>query len=100
MARKSTKQNAKAVKKARKGKTAKVKPAKARAKADDKALHGQTKPWSKAEVEEAFRRFQAAMPEPKGELQHINPFTLLVAVVLSAQATDSGVNKATAELFA
>ena len=53
-----------------------------------------------AEVEEAFRRFQAAMPEPKGELQHVNPFTLLVAVVLSAQATDAGVNKATPALFA
>ena len=39
------------------------------------------------------------MPEPKGELQHINPFTLLVAVVLSAQATDAGVNKATPALF-
>ena len=41
----------------------------------------------------------AAMPEPKGELFHINPFTLLVAVVLSAQATDAGVNKATPALF-
>ena len=40
------------------------------------------------------------MPEPKGELQHVNPFTLLVAVVLSAQATDAGVNKATPALFA
>src|SRR5262249_44132793 len=53
-----------------------------------------------AEIEEAFRRFQAASPEPKGELKHINPFTLLVAVVLSAQATDAGVNKATPALFA
>ena len=44
--------------------------------------------------------FQAANPEPKGELKHINPFTLLVAVVLSAQATDAGVNKATPALFA
>ena len=107
MAKKQTKKTAnttQAVKKARKGKAAKVKPAKARAKADDKALYGKTKasltkPWSKAEIEEAFRRFQAAMPEPKGELQHINPFTLLVAVVLSAQATDAGVNKATPALF-
>jgi endonuclease-3 len=56
--------------------------------------------WSKAEIEQAFRRFQAANPEPKGELKHINPFTLLVAVVLSAQATDAGVNKATPALFA
>ena len=53
-----------------------------------------------AEIAEAFRRFQAAMPEPKGELKHVNPFTLLVAVVLSAQATDAGVNKATPALFA
>jgi endonuclease-3 len=99
-ARKTAKKTVVAVKKARQGKAAKVKPPKAQAKADQKALHGTTKPWSKAEVEEAFRRFQAAMPEPKGELQHINPFTLLVAVVLSAQATDAGVNKATPALFA
>jgi endonuclease III len=98
--RKLKKTAAKAVKKARQGKAAKVKPPKAQAKADRKALHGTTKPWSKAEVDESFRRFQAAMPEPKGELQHINPFTLLVAVVLSAQATDAGVNKATPALFA
>ena len=52
-----------------------------------------------AEIEEAFRRFAAANPTPRGELQHINPFTLLVAVVLSAQATDAGVNKATPALF-
>jgi endonuclease-3 len=58
------------------------------------------KPWTKAQIAEAFRRFQAANPQPKTELQHINPFTLLVAVVLSAQATDSGVNKATPALFA
>jgi endonuclease-3 len=58
------------------------------------------KPWTNAQIEEAFRRFAKANPEPKGELQHINPFTLLVAVVLSAQATDAGVNKATPALFA
>ena len=58
------------------------------------------KPWTPAETEEAFRRFQAANPEPRGELVHINPYTLLVAVVLSAQATDAGVNKATPALFA
>jgi endonuclease-3 len=46
-----------------------------------------------------FRRFAAASPEPKGELAHSNPYTLLVAVVLSAQATDAGVNKATRALF-
>lgn len=57
------------------------------------------KPWSPAEVVEAFSRFRAANPEPKGELEHINPYTLLVAVALSAQATDVGVNKATRNLF-
>lgn len=51
------------------------------------------------EVREVFRRFQEIDPEPKGELEHSNPFTLLVAVVLSAQATDAGVNKATRALF-
>jgi endonuclease-3 len=50
-------------------------------------------------VEEIFRRFQAADPNPQGELEHLNPYTLLVAVVLSAQATDAGVNKATRPLF-
>lgn len=59
-----------------------------------------SKPWSAAEVREAFTRFAKANPEPKGELEHLNPFTLLVAVVLSAQATDAGVNKATRALFA
>jgi endonuclease-3 len=58
------------------------------------------KRWSKKEVVEAFTRFEAANPEPKGELEHSDPFTLLVAVVLSAQATDAGVNKATRGLFA
>jgi len=53
----------------------------------------------KAAAEEIFRRFAAADPEPKGELDWINPYTLLVAVVLSAQATDAGVNRATAHLF-
>lgn len=59
-----------------------------------------TKPWTPAEVREAFSRFRNANPEPKGELEHLNPYTLLVAVVLSAQATDAGVNKATRALFA
>ncbi|MDP1667478.1 endonuclease III [Phaeovulum sp.] len=49
---------------------------------------------------EIFRRFQAANPAPAGELEHADAFTLLVAVVLSAQATDAGVNKATRGLFA
>ncbi|HXW70267.1 MAG TPA: endonuclease III [Methylocella sp.] len=52
-----------------------------------------------ARILEIFQRFEAANPQPKGELEYTNPFTLLVAVVLSAQATDSGVNKATRELF-
>lgn len=47
-----------------------------------------------------FRRFEAAEAHPKGELHHVNVFTLLVAVALSAQATDAGVNRATAALFA
>jgi endonuclease-3 len=98
--RKPRRSTAKALKKARKGKAAKLKPAKAQVKADAKAARGTTAPWTKAEIEEAFRRFQEAMPEPKGELHHVNPFTLLVAVVLSAQATDAGVNKATPALFA
>src|SRR5262245_24187419 len=57
-------------------------------------------PWTAAEVREAFRRFRAAQPEPRGELEHVDPYTLLIAVVLSAQATDAGVNKATPALFA
>ncbi len=52
------------------------------------------------EIAEMFRRFHAANPEPKGELHSVNDFTFLVAVVLSAQATDEGVNKATKPLFA
>ena len=55
--------------------------------------------WSEAEIREAFTRFRKANPEPKGELEHLNTFTLLVAVVMSAQATDAGVNKATRALF-
>ncbi|HLN08939.1 MAG TPA: endonuclease III [Xanthobacteraceae bacterium] len=64
------------------------------------ASGGAARPGSNAEIREVFRRFQAADPEPRGELKSINPFTLLVAVVLSAQATDAGVNKATPALFA
>ena len=74
-------------KKPSKPKTPKIKPPKA-------------KPWTAAEVYEAFSRFRNANPEPKGELEHLNAYTLLVAVVLSAQATDAGVNKATRALFA
>jgi endonuclease III len=52
------------------------------------------------EIAEFFRRLAAALPVPKTELEYANPYTLLVAVVLSAQATDIGVNKATKPLFA
>jgi endonuclease III len=51
------------------------------------------------EVNELFSRFASANPNPRSELEYKNPYTLLVAVVLSAQATDKGVNKATAPLF-
>ena len=78
---------------------AQIKGGKARAEADAEAAHGELPQWTKAEVEEAFRRFAAANPNPRSELQYINSFTLLVAVVLSAQATDAGVNKATPALF-
>jgi len=81
--------------------TAKSKPQKGKAA---KPKHNTSKPnisrpWTPAEVREVFERFRKANPEPKGELEHLNPFTLLVAVVLSAQATDAGVNRATRELF-
>ncbi|MGY3449088.1 endonuclease III [Bradyrhizobium sp. USDA 4353] len=77
---------------AAKPKAGSVKPVKTALKA--------TKPWTPAEIREAFSRFAVSNPEPKGELEHVNPYTLLVAVVLSAQATDAGVNKATRPLFA
>ncbi|MBA4791338.1 MAG: endonuclease III [Rhizobiales bacterium] len=65
------------------------------------ALHGRTaEAWSDAEIAEAFTRFERRDPEPQGELDHSDAYTLLVAVVLSAQATDVGVNKATRGLFA
>ena len=86
--------------KARKGTAAAVKPPKKRLAADRKAIAGVVPPWTPGEIEEAFRRFEAANAVPKGELLHNDPYTLLVAVVLSAQATDAGVNKATPALFA
>jgi len=55
---------------------------------------------SSRDIEEFYARLQARLPEPKGELEYRNPYTLLVAVVLSAQSTDVGVNKATRPLFA
>jgi endonuclease-3 len=74
--------------------------AKSRASKSKASKSPASKPWTPAEVHEAFSRFRKANPEPKGELEHLNPYTLLVAVVLSAQATDAGVNKATRALFA
>jgi len=75
---------------------------KAKPAAENKKLdraRGKSAPLTAAEVHEIFARLAAAMPNPKTELEHLNPFTLLVAVVLSAQATDAGVNKATKSLF-
>ena len=89
MARKTTRQSRKPAPKGRK----------AQSKADAEAAHGELPQWTKAEVAEAFRRFAVANPNPRSELQYTNHFTLLVAVVLSAQATDAGVNKATPALF-
>ncbi|MEM6303426.1 MAG: endonuclease III [Pseudomonadota bacterium] len=58
------------------------------------------KPLEYHTIREIFTRFQAAEAEPKGELEHVNVYTLVVAVALSAQATDAGVNRATRALFA
>ncbi|VIO66983.1 endonuclease III [Bradyrhizobium ivorense] len=79
-------------------KAARPLPKPAAKKAVKKAV--KPRPWTAEEVYEVFSRFRKANPEPKGELEHLNPYTLLVAVVLSAQATDAGVNKATRALFA
>ena len=95
MARNTTRRS---LRKSRKSKAAR-KLAPRSAKPAVKDAGGAPAAWTNAEIAEAFRRFQVANPEPKGELNHINPFTLLVAVVLSAQATDAGVNKATPALF-
>ena len=64
-----------------------------------KRPRGPLSKYTSAEVREIFRRFSVQRPEPKGELNHTNPYTLVVAVALSAQATDVGVNRATKELF-
>jgi endonuclease-3 len=64
-------------------------------------MRGKTSRQKRAALAEVvFERLAAVEPEPKGELEYVNPFTLLVAVVLSAQATDAGVNRATRSLFA
>jgi endonuclease III len=98
--RTAPRRTAQALRKARTGKAAQVKRPKTRVTADARAAAGKVPRMTTAEIEEVFRRLQAAMPEPETELEHLNPFTLLVAVVLSAQATDAGVNKATPALFA
>ncbi len=59
----------------------------------------ESRAMKKPDIEAFFGRLAEADPEPRGELDYINPYTLLVAVVLSAQATDTGVNKATGPLF-
>jgi endonuclease-3 len=73
--------------------------AKAKPKAKPRSRASAKSKWTAVQVREAFSRFSKANPEPRGELEHLNPFTLLVAVVLSAQATDAGVNRATRALF-
>jgi endonuclease III len=78
---------------------------KSKMSANDEAANSALKRGKKAllaknQLHEVFSRFQNETPEPKGELDYVNHFTLLVAVVLSAQATDTGVNKATKALFA
>ncbi|MGH6827224.1 endonuclease III [Methyloceanibacter sp.] len=78
-------------------KIAKRKPAKARGRGKSGKAPGAR--LTETQIEEVFRRFQAMSPHPKTELRYADPFTLLVAVVLSAQATDSSVNKATPDLF-
>ena len=54
---------------------------------------------SRKNIQEFYRRLKESDPHPKGELNYVNEYTLLVAVVLSAQATDIGVNRATQKLF-
>jgi endonuclease III len=75
-------------------------PSKSKSATARRASGRQRSAYSAAEVEEIFRRFSVQRPEPRGELEHVNAFTLLVAVALSAQATDAGVNRATRPLFA
>jgi endonuclease-3 len=99
-ARRSPRRTAQGLHKARSGEAARIKAPDRQIVADRLAVAGAIPQWTNAEIEEAFRRFSAANPQPKGELEHINPFTLLIAVVLSAQATDAGVNRATPALFA
>jgi endonuclease III len=80
-------------------KPAKAKVTKPKAPKPTSMKPNSLKPWTAEEVREVFERFRKANPDPRGELEHLNPFTLVVAVALSAQATDAGVNKATRILF-
>jgi endonuclease-3 len=68
-------------------------------KAGKKPARRRLSPAEKARIAEIFARFEAAAPDPRTELEYKTPFTLLVAVVLSAQATDKSVNKATEKLY-
>lgn len=79
--------------------TARVTPAPAKPKPRPKAKRAPRPRLTREEIAEIFARFARITPEPKGELESVNVYTLLVAVVLSAQATDAGVNKATRGLF-
>lgn len=91
----------KSAKTPRPAKTAPKSPAKAGKSARSRPVQRRRRiPYSQDEIREIFRRFSIQRPEPKGELEHVNTFTLVVAVALSAQATDAGVNKATRALFA
>ncbi|WP_424631555.1 endonuclease III [Bradyrhizobium sp. SYSU BS000235] len=101
MAKKTITSRSKAPSKPLAAKAAKrpVKAARPKASKTSRTKSSKIKPWTRVEVHEAFSRFSKANPEPKGELEHLNPYTLLVAVALSAQATDVGVNKATRHLF-
>jgi endonuclease-3 len=73
---------------------------KAKSKSPARPRRSRSSAADAARIHEIFTRFSAVEPHPKGELEHVNVFTFLVAVVLSAQATDVGVNKATRALFA
>ncbi|RCL02178.1 MAG: endonuclease III [Candidatus Tokpelaia sp. JSC189] len=66
---------------------------------DKKVRHVRDTAYTEGEIEEIFRRFSVERPNPQSDLKYTNPYTLLVAVVLSAQVTDAGVNKATKPLF-
>ena len=100
MSRKTTPLPARSSKPAgKKPKSARVAKAKPLGTRPRQGAAGSIGGWTAAQIAEAFRRFEAANPHPRGELEHTNAYTLLVAVVLSAQATDAGVNKATRALF-